>query len=76
MRKRIKNQPLLESSEDASTKTESESDNSALAEAEVSPYPLLAAPSTIGSIKFALVAEESYCIFDGEKYGYIAESLS
>lgn len=76
----------IESSEDDSAEStrndeaaiaiEDESVNSTPAEAEEpdSPYPLLAAPSTTERIKFALVAEGSYCIFDGEKYGYIAET--
>ena len=75
----------IESGEDASTETESKNEESALAEAEerddeadseeaVSRYPLLAAPSSVENIDFAFVAEDNYCIFDGEKYGYIAEN--
>ncbi len=72
----------IENSEDASAETEvedfteRENEESASAETEEadSLYPLLAAPPTTERIKFVLVAEGSYCIFDGEKYGYIAES--
>ena len=75
----------VESSEDALTEItkndeaaiaiESESAESTPSEAEEpdSLYPLIAAPSSVENIDFALVAEGSYCIFDGEKYGYIAE---
>ena len=64
------------SNEEAAIAIESESADSVPAdtEEEDSLYPLLAAPSTVEKIKFALVAEGRYCIFDGEKYGYIAES--
>ena len=64
------------SNDEAAIVIDDESADSVPAETEEedSLYPLLAAPSTVEKIKFALVAEGSYCIFDGEKYGYIAES--
>lgn len=37
-------------------------------------YPLVAAPSAAKWIDLVLVSEESYCIFDGEKYGYLSEN--
>ncbi|MDE5598913.1 MAG: hypothetical protein K2J04_13935, partial [Lachnospiraceae bacterium] len=37
-------------------------------------YPLIATPSDVEWIDLVIVSEENYCIFDGEKYGYIAEN--
>lgn len=79
----------IESSEDASEETtgndeadiaiENESltetkNGEAASEEEDSLYPIVATPSDTERINFALVAEGRYCIFDGEKYGYIAEN--
>ncbi len=65
----------IEGTEDAAAETEDESADSAPSEMEEedSLYPLLAAPASVENIDFVLVAEDSYCIFDGEKYGYITE---
>lgn len=35
--------------------------------------PLVATPSTIQRIDLVLVSEGMYCIFDGEKYGFMTE---
>lgn len=36
-------------------------------------YPLVATPSDAKWIDFVIVSEGKYCIFNGEKYGFIAE---
>lgn len=39
-----------------------------------SQYPLIATPSTMQWIDLLLVSEGMYCIFDGEKYGFMTEA--
>ncbi|MGN1147244.1 MAG: WG repeat-containing protein [Lachnospiraceae bacterium] len=48
--------------------TEADSDGE-----EAVQYPIVATPSTDGWIDTVLVSEGSYCIFDGEKYGFMTE---
>ena len=52
--------------------TESVSDNEETT--EESKYPMLAVPTAITDIDFAIESEGIYCIFDGNKYGYMTET--
>ena len=52
--------------------TESVSDNEE--STEESKYPMLTVPTTIKNIDFATESEGVYCIFDGNKYGYMTET--
>lgn len=72
----------IESNDEVSTEIENESgqsafgeteDDEAASEATDNKYPLIATPSAAKRIDSVLVSEDSYCIFDGEKYGFLAE---
>lgn len=63
---------VMENERDVSAETENNDEKDISKEADVQ-YPLIAVPSDTKRIDFVIVSEEKYCIFDGEKYGFIAE---
>lgn len=72
----------IQSNGETPTEIENEGGQSALAETEDdesipeaadNKYPLIATPSAAKWIDLVLVSEGNYCIFDGEKYGFLAE---
>lgn len=60
----------IENSESASVEPEGAEDNKEDSDVQ---YPLIVVPSDAKKIDLVLVSEGIYCIFDGEKYGFIAE---
>ena len=68
---RVDTSAKVESNEDVSAKTESNED---ISEETGMQYPLIATPADAKKIELAIVSEDNYCIFDGEKYGFITEN--
>ena len=40
---------------------------------ETSQYPMIATPSDVEWLDLVIVSEDTYCIFDGKKYGFLTE---
>ena len=50
------------------------SDSSEIANSKEYEYPVIITPTLTSNIEFAIDSEDIFCIFNGEKYGYITKS--